>query len=219
MSQAYRTAVWLAPLLLIAGPSAQAATLSAGRIEAAPGQRELALPFLLHSEQDQTVAGIQFDLVFDEDWLTLTDVEPGPAATAAGKDVAFSRLGPGVVRVIITGFNQQVIEDGAVAWASFDVAQGAADGPYTVEPTNVIMSNPFGVSVDAQAVAGSIVVGGGAWLADVNGDGRLNAVDVQLVIIAALGLDIHGMDADCDGDGFVNAVDVQFAINAVLGAL
>jgi len=53
--------------------------------------------------------------------------------------------------------------------------------------------------------------------ADISGDGVVNAVDVQLVINAALGIDIGGRDADVNGDGTVNALDVQLAINAALG--
>lgn len=53
---------------------------------------------------------------------------------------------------------------------------------------------------------------------DINGDGWVNAVDVQLVINAALGLALpQGFDADVNGDGVVNAIDVQLVINAALG--
>jgi hypothetical protein len=53
--------------------------------------------------------------------------------------------------------------------------------------------------------------------ADINQDGVVNAVDVQLVINAALGLSIVPYNADINGDGTVNAVDVQLVINAALG--
>jgi len=53
---------------------------------------------------------------------------------------------------------------------------------------------------------------------DVNGDGVVNAVDVQLVINAALGNALDpGFDADINGDGVVNAVDVQLVITYALG--
>ena len=52
---------------------------------------------------------------------------------------------------------------------------------------------------------------------DINGDNKVNAVDVQLVINAALERDIGWFDADINGDGKVNAVDVQMAIAAALG--
>ena len=54
---------------------------------------------------------------------------------------------------------------------------------------------------------------------DINNDGRINAVDVQFVINAALGLDIGDYDADVNRDARVNALDVQLVINAVLGII
>jgi len=53
---------------------------------------------------------------------------------------------------------------------------------------------------------------------DVNADGSVNAVDVQLVINGALGLTpASGVNTDITGDGQSNAVDVQLVINAALG--
>jgi hypothetical protein len=52
--------------------------------------------------------------------------------------------------------------------------------------------------------------------ADINVDGNFDAVDVQLVINAALDIDIGGLDADVNDDAAVDAVDVQSVINAVL---
>ncbi|MBI5091938.1 MAG: trypsin-like peptidase domain-containing protein [Candidatus Hydrogenedentes bacterium] len=50
--------------------------------------------------------------------------------------------------------------------------------------------------------------------ADIDGDGAINAVDIQLVINAALAIDIGGMNADVNGDGHVDAVDIQAVINS-----
>jgi len=53
---------------------------------------------------------------------------------------------------------------------------------------------------------------------DIDMDGDVDAVDVQLVINAALGLDIdENFEPDVNGSGNVNAVDVQLVINAALG--
>lgn len=54
---------------------------------------------------------------------------------------------------------------------------------------------------------------------DVNGDGSVNAVDIQFVINAALGLSVGNVNANVDGDAgnAVNAVDVQIVINQALG--
>lgn len=52
--------------------------------------------------------------------------------------------------------------------------------------------------------------------ADVDHSGAVDAIDVQLVINAALGIDT-GCDCDVDWNGTVDAVDVQLVINAALG--
>jgi len=53
--------------------------------------------------------------------------------------------------------------------------------------------------------------------ADINNDRRVNAVDLQLVINAVLGLPGVPPKADVDENGFINAVDVQKVINVLLG--
>ena len=53
---------------------------------------------------------------------------------------------------------------------------------------------------------------------DINGDGVANAIDVQLVTNAALGIAFpQSVRPDINADGELNALDVQLAINAVLG--
>jgi len=51
---------------------------------------------------------------------------------------------------------------------------------------------------------------------DLNEDGLVNAVDVQLVINGALGL-LDPLETDVNFDKVTNAVDVQLVINAALG--
>ncbi len=51
---------------------------------------------------------------------------------------------------------------------------------------------------------------------DIDGNRRIDAVDVQLVINAALGA-VFEEEADIDGSGGVDAIDVQRVINAALG--
>jgi hypothetical protein len=54
---------------------------------------------------------------------------------------------------------------------------------------------------------------------DINRDGVVDAIDVQLAINAALGLPIDpAFNADVSGDGMVNSVDIQLVINAALGS-
>lgn len=51
---------------------------------------------------------------------------------------------------------------------------------------------------------------------DINRDGRVNAMDVQLVVNAALGQGPRTLNADVDGDYLVNAMDVQYVVNRAL---
>jgi len=51
---------------------------------------------------------------------------------------------------------------------------------------------------------------------DINDDGEVNAVDVQLVINGALGLPVS-FPTDVNADDTTNAVDVQLVINTALG--
>jgi hypothetical protein len=53
-------------------------------------------------------------------------------------------------------------------------------------------------------------------LGDINGDGSVNAVDVQSVINGVLGT-APTVDTDVNDDGQDNAIDVQLVINAALG--
>lgn len=55
-----------------------------------------------------------------------------------------------------------------------------------------------------------------AMAGDINGDSVVNALDVQLVINEALGIDT-GNNCDINNDGNVDALDVQLVINAALG--
>jgi hypothetical protein len=52
---------------------------------------------------------------------------------------------------------------------------------------------------------------------DIDGSGGVDAIDVQLAINGALGIDISPFSADVNNDGATNAIDVQLVINAVLG--
>ena len=51
---------------------------------------------------------------------------------------------------------------------------------------------------------------------DVNASGNVDAVDVQLVINEALGIETD-YECDINGDAKLDAVDVQLVINAALG--
>jgi probable HAF family extracellular repeat protein len=75
----------------------------------------------------------------------------------------------------------------------------------TVQITS--LSNP------AESVFATATIAQGS-LCDVNGDGNVNIIDIQMMINEALGTDRAANDLN--GDGVVNVVDIQIDINGVL---
>jgi len=87
----------------------------------------------------------------------------------------------------------------------------SADGFQSQAITKILA--PSGVAAQSFALTPDIPT-------DINGDNQVNAVDVQLVINGALGLELpEGAQPDVNFDNSINAVDVQLVINAALGLL
>ena len=177
----------------------------------------MSISITLTADAGEDVCGIQLDILYNADFLSVEGTESGEAAVEAAKDVNFSIIEPGRARLIVAGFNQNVFPDGIVAYVQFAIAAGAPDAVYLVAPVAVLISDPWGLDIPAAGIAGAIIVGtGGLEGSDIDGDGVCNATDVQLVVNSALGLAV-AHDCDVDGDGVVNALDIQRVINAALG--
>jgi len=195
----------------------RAATLTVGSESAMPGETEVSVPLSLVSGPGEEVSGIQCDILFDADVLSLPKVAAGPAAIAAVKQLSFDNIDDGRVRVIIAGLNQNAVSDGVIAYALFDIADNAPGSEQRVVLDAVLLSSCYGVEVPSEAVSGSITIAGGSQTVptDVNNDYVVDSVDVQLVINTALGQTVEG-EPDVNGDGAVDAVDIQLVINAAL---
>jgi len=63
----------------------------------------------------------------------------------------------------------------------------------------------------------SQVIGSSGTQCDLNGDGSVNVLDLQLLANAILGLSPTLASYDLNGDGAVNVMDLQFLANVVLG--
>ncbi len=82
-------------------------------------------------------------------------------------------------------------------------------------------------SITGDVGEGSAIITGSQWLVgqvelgkafepeDVNQDGTVNAVDIQLVVNAALAIPV-AYNCDVNGDAEVNAIDIQLIINRAL---
>ena len=159
------------------------------------------------------VAAIEFVLAIDSPHVVeLVSVE----ATAVGKEVDVSMIDHGdedSYLVRLDG-NDSVLPDGTVLLINLIAASGAQYGqcssllcqePVCYDPDRVPIVT---VGVDGKACFGPP--------GDIDGTGVVDAVDIQLVINKALGLDVEwNCDINCSGS--VDAVDIQLVINAALG--
>ena len=160
-------------------------------------------------------SAFQFDVTWSSSRLSLEDVTAGTASVDAGKDVTFSFLNDSSARIIGAGINQNIINDGIVANLNFKLSPAFIDGSTFINCFNATTSDPEGVFLyTEEGDQGSITIGNSA---DVNQDGAVNVVDVQLMINHALGVGSSG--SDMNGDGIINVQDVQIVINAALGLI
>ena len=138
------------------------------------------------------------------------DLEVSGTVTMAGTSDAIS----GARVTIFSGVNRTVFTDVNGDYAALmpagelriDASAVDHKGAQATETANADTTVNFALEAGVQVID----------FRDVNGDGEINAVDIQFVINAALGITVV-LDCDANGDGFLNAVDVQRAINGALG--
>ena len=101
--------------------------------------------------------GIQFDLEYDPDALSLT-VEAGPVAEQASKNLRSALIHPGKLRVLIIGFNRNTISDDVIAVVHV-ADKGAEIGKtFPVRLTAVAGTNANADPVTVTATDGSVKV-------------------------------------------------------------
>jgi len=103
------------------------------------------------------ISATQFDLLFDSAQLSVVSVTAGTAAVAAAKEVAHAVV-VGGHRVLVFGFNQNVINSGQLAVIRFHLAAGASGGTLPITVSNFSSSTPGGMSAPTNGVNGSIVI-------------------------------------------------------------
>jgi hypothetical protein len=167
------------------------------------------IPIQLTSVGTPALSTFQFDLNFDSQKLTFKSARAGAPLTAASKSISTSTQPSGDIRLLAVGFNQNVISNGVVAYATFTLGS-----PFTasaVTPKACTSADAQGSIIGTACTAGTIKLPS----CDINADGSTNVADVQLIINEALG--VSPATHDLNHDGAVNVADVQKVINAALG--
>jgi hypothetical protein len=167
------------------------------------------LPIQLTSVGTPALSTFQLDMNFDPQKLTFKSARAGAQLTTSGKTISASAQPNGDIRLLAVGFNQNVIANGVVAYATFTLGSPFSAGAVT--PKACTSADAQGSIIATACTAGTIRLPS----CDINGDGATNVADVQLIINEALGVNppIH----DLNHDGAVNVADVQKVINAALG--
>ena len=142
---------------LVCTALAQPAELSLPSVVATPGA-SLVLPINVASRLS-SVAGLQFDLQYDNSALTVT-ATVADAARASGKTLYFADLAPNQRRFLVQGLNRNPIIDGAVIHLFVAVSPGAPAGAYTPQFSNVVATDPSGQPATLVAAPGALMIGG-----------------------------------------------------------
>lgn len=180
------------------------------------GQAELKLRYAANGER--TVQA-QFDLVYDAAKLSFASAQVG--ALPAGAGVSVNATAAGRVVVFIGGVQSTPWSDGIIARLTLNVLPGTPQGTRTTVGLNltgestagVLVVNPEAQGKTATAAAGTITID---VPYDLNGDGRVDAIDFQLLVRAILRLDPPGGRHDLNTDGRVDAVDAQVLVDQLL---
>ena len=137
----------------------EAATLSVGSHSGSPGEKSISIPINLTSVTGEEVSAFNFDLKFDASRLSFREVTLGSVAEDAGKSLSHSQPKSNIVRVVVIGLNQNVIDDGTVLTFTFDILDNASRGKVKLIINNQSISDPRGKKLSVLPEGGEITVG------------------------------------------------------------
>ncbi len=167
------------------------------------------------------VAGLQTDVVFDSAVFEYVSATAGPVAAAASKSVTASVVAGTTnrLRVVLFGLNVNTMADGIWATLVFNVKAAAPIGPTVLDVQDIVATNGSAQSISFAGGFAKDVEITAFEVEDVNRDGIVNVVDVQLTInlILTIATPTYQGQGDVNGDGLRNVVDVQRVVIRFLG--
>ena len=139
----------LAAMLLVLAPAASQPEVRFGLGDESEFGTDgsVRVPVVIGPLGAESVAALQFDLLFETNQLRFDGVEPGPSAVDGSKSTHANPIRPGTARIIVAGLNRNALANGVVAWARFSPAPGAQP-PFSVRLSGVVLSDPYGTAVD-----------------------------------------------------------------------
>jgi hypothetical protein len=112
----------------------------------------IATPIRVAPGSGEQIASLQFDLAFDTTSVEIVAVEAGASASQALKDVVFSNITDGSIRVIVAGMNQNTMDEGVVAVVYTRPLKdlGGSSSPQGMELDSIVLADPVGRSVEVK---------------------------------------------------------------------
>ena len=166
------------------------------------------------------IMGVQFDIEYPSEYYEPYDGNVTIEGRAAGMTVNMRQIDENTVRYFCYSLSGSVIQAGSGKVMTIKLAPKGGSvpaGTYAVKMKNIVlgtadMTNKY-ASTDQQVNFNVINV----LLGDVNGDGKINALDVRLLINRRFNRAMPDgyIEEACDinGDGRINALDVRLVIN------
>jgi uncharacterized protein (TIGR03437 family) len=161
-------------LLLAASLPGLGAGISVANLTAAPGQS--AVTSLSFSSESLDISAIQFDIEWDSP-LALKFVAGG-ALRSSSKTLKTALISPGVMRFLIAGTNQNILDDGELLKIFVAVDSGASPGDAGIRLTRVAAAAPNGDSATVKSQAGTVQIRSGTGGGLLAAQGVLNAASL-----------------------------------------
>ena len=136
----------------------EAATLTVGSNSGSPGTKSISIPINLTSAAGEKVCGFNFDLNYDSAKLSFKEVTLGSATIEVGKSLSHSQPNSNTIRVVVVGFNQNVINDGTILTFTFDVLSKAPAGKTELTITKPSLSDPNGKGLGVKSSEGELQI-------------------------------------------------------------
>ena len=162
-------------------------------------------------QNDVPIAGFQFVINDDPDYLDLIDVSGGSAADY-GFTVSSSDDG------VILGFS---FTGATIPAGSGDLLVATFDNNNNDQTFDLCLSDP--VFSDPNANGVSVALGSCTEMdfssslpGDLNDDGMVNVLDVVVLVNIVLGQAGQDPAGDLNGDGLINVLDVVILVNIIL---
>jgi len=141
---------------ILVGKNSSVPLLRLATLTSAPGET-IIVPITLDNSPGYDISAILTDISYDSSVFENPTVQIGPAGSAADKDVLFNEISPGILRIGVSGLNQNLIGDGVVAYVIFDIKADAAIDQSTLQ-NSPEASDPSGNDVPIEGENGTITL-------------------------------------------------------------